>query len=136
MATSNAIISLQGNVPAAPFIPTGATRTTLNVQIPGGSLPGGTATGVQSGFITVELPVVADPAAWQASHVYAASASIKDSNGNIQFTAAGGTSGSSAPTWKTDIGDLTTDNSVSWQMIGDEVDDFVAGACTITITQP
>ena len=136
MATSNAIIQLQGNVPAAPQVPVGASRVTLNVQVPDGSLPGGTATGRQSGFIVVDLPVVTDPAAWQASHSYAANAKIKDSNGNIQFTAAGGTSGGSAPTWKTDIGDLTTDNSVTWQMIGDEVADFVAGACTITITQP
>ena len=130
MAASNAIVSLQGNIPAAVVVPTGAKRATLNVHIP----PGNGAQ--QDGFITAELPIVSDPVAWQASHAYTSGATIKDSNGNIQKCTASGTSGSSAPTWKTDIGDVTTDSGATWQNIGDEVADFVAGACTITITQP
>lgn len=132
MATSNAIVQLQGNIPAAVVVPTGAKRATLNVQI----APGGGAQ--QSGFITAELPIVSDPAAWQASHAYSVGNTIKDSNGNIQKCTTAGTSGSAHPTWATDIGDDTADGSgaLVWQMIGDEVADFVAGACTITITQP
>lgn len=130
MASSKAIVQFQGNIPAAVQVPTGASRATLNVQVPPGN-------GQQaSGFITLEVPIVTDPSAWTASHAYTSGNTIKDSNGNIQYCTASGTSGSSAPTWKTDLGDLTTDNGATWQMIGDEIVDFVQGACTVSITQP
>lgn len=60
------------------------------------------------------VPYISNIAACQASHAYGAKKECKDSNGNIQFTVAGGTSGSSPPTWATVQGNSTTDGSVTW----------------------
>lgn len=43
---------------------------------------------------------------------------VTDSNGNLQACTTGGTSNSSAPSWATTIGSTTTDNTVTWTMIG------------------
>lgn len=53
---------------------------------------------------------------WQASHAYLANASIVDSNGNIQQVTTAGTSGSSAPSWATTVGNTTTDSGVTWTL--------------------
>jgi hypothetical protein len=55
--------------------------------------------------------------AWQASHAYTAGQEILDSNLNIQKVTTPGTSGSSAPTWKTSSG-TTTDGTVTWTYEG------------------
>jgi hypothetical protein len=43
---------------------------------------------------------------------------VTDSNGNLQAVSVGGTSGGSAPTWSTTMGGTTTDNTITWKMIG------------------
>jgi hypothetical protein len=55
--------------------------------------------------------------AWTASHGYSVGNLIVDSNGNIQRCTTAGTSGSSAPTWKTTLDQTTTDNSAVWTLV-------------------
>jgi hypothetical protein len=56
---------------------------------------------------------------WVANAVVPANTTIVDSNGNKQFTSAGGTSKSGGhPVWATTVGSTTTDNSVTWVMTG------------------
>jgi len=55
---------------------------------------------------------------WVASAVVPASTTIIDTNGNKQFTSAGGTSSGSAPSWSTTTGHTTTDNTVTWTCLG------------------
>ncbi len=57
---------------------------------------------------------VAALAAWAASNTYAAPSRIVDSNGNVEITTGGGTSGTAAPTWALTAGAATTDNTVTW----------------------
>jgi hypothetical protein len=77
-----------------------------------------------SGTITVfgqvnQLPLVfSQTNIWVANTVYAALAYVVDTNNNIWQTTAGGTSGSSAPTWTTALNDTVTDNSVTWKLVG------------------
>jgi len=55
---------------------------------------------------------------WAASTAYAIGTKIQDSNGNVQVS-GGGTSGSpKAPVWSTTIGSSTTDNTVTWTLVG------------------
>lgn len=59
---------------------------------------------------------------WQANHVYGA-AFITDSNGNIQRTYSGGTSGTTEPSWPTystsdSVHNTTTDGTVVWNFWG------------------
>jgi hypothetical protein len=67
--------------------------------------------------------------AWAATHAYTVGQTIQDSNNNIQLCIAAGTSGGSAPTWKTTIGQYTVDGSggLVWQMQG-------AASLVITVT--
>lgn len=141
MATAKtAVLRLIGNIPNAPFIPESvsgndaATRATVNVQLPGGSLPGGTATGVQGGFFSFEAAMDV-PAAWAASTVYATSSQVLDSNGQVQQCITGGTSGGSAPTWNEGLGEDTTDNSVTWQCVGTAAGSLAAGECIVIVVQ-
>lgn len=56
---------------------------------------------------------------WVANAVVAASTTIIDSNGNKQFTTAGGTSKNSPhPVWATTNGSTTADNTVTWVCLG------------------
>jgi hypothetical protein len=58
-------------------------------------------------------------AAWAASTVMSVGQQIKDSNGNVQEVTTAGTSGSgSHPTWGTNGGSTTTDNTVTWTCRG------------------
>ena len=54
---------------------------------------------------------------WAASHSYTTGTLIVDGNGNIQRCTTGGTSGGSAPTWATTIGNTTSDNTVTWTLV-------------------
>lgn len=54
--------------------------------------------------------------AWIADDVYAPLTSVKDANGNVQTTTAGGTSGATAPVWNTVVGGTTTDGTVTWTL--------------------
>ena len=55
--------------------------------------------------------------AWAASTQYGLGAILKDSNNNCEVATAAGISGSgSHPTWATNQGDPTTDNTVTWMM--------------------
>jgi hypothetical protein len=131
------LIKLAGRVPSPPHIPAGATRAVINIHLPPGTDPEtGNPTGVQSGFINAELPMSAAPAAWQASHAYSLGNQITDSNGQVQQCVTAGTSGSSAPTWGTGLGEETVDSGATWQNIGTDPSALVAGPCTIYITQP
>jgi hypothetical protein len=68
---------------------------------------------------TNQGPYAVNYPAWLASTVYAANAEIVDSNGNVEWTAAGGTSkAGAAPTWSTVVSGTTPDGSVSWRMLG------------------
>jgi hypothetical protein len=62
----------------------------------------------------------AGAAAWQATHAYTAGQTIQDGNSNLQLCVAGGTSGSTAPSWKTVAGQYTVDGAggLVWQMLG------------------
>lgn len=55
--------------------------------------------------------------AWASTHAYAVGNLIVDSNGNIQRCNTAGTSGGSAPTWATLLGNTTTDNTVTWTVV-------------------
>jgi hypothetical protein len=52
--------------------------------------------------------------AWQASHVYAIGSVVLDSNGKLQYTHSGGTSGATAPTWATTANNGTIEGTVTW----------------------
>ena len=54
------------------------------------------------------------PAAWQANHTYAPNTQVIDSNGDLEATSLGGTSGASAPTWAVSVNGGTGDNTVGW----------------------
>ena len=43
---------------------------------------------------------------------------ITDSNNNVQAVIASGKSGSSTPSWSTSVGGTTTDNAITWSMVG------------------
>lgn len=51
---------------------------------------------------------------WQANTTYPAGAYIIDTNGNVETTIAGGTSGAIQPTWPTANGAQTVDNEMTW----------------------
>ena len=56
---------------------------------------------------------------WAADTVYAAGSYVKDTDGEYLFyTESGGTSDAAEPTWDTDTGASTTDNTVTWTTIG------------------
>lgn len=69
---------------------------------------------------TLLFEAVAD---WVASTVYAAGDVVKPTTGNgrIFECVVGGTSDSSEPTWDTDLGDDTVDNTVTWRCRGAHV---------------
>lgn len=79
-----------------------------------------------AGTITVygqvdQLPLVFNQTtAWVANTTYATSAYVVDSNNGIQQVTAGGggQSGSSAPTWATTLNSTTTDNALTWTLVG------------------
>lgn len=55
---------------------------------------------------------------WVANFVYSPGAVILDSNENVQTCNDTGPSGSSAPDWQTVIGQVTTDNIITWTCTG------------------
>ena len=103
-----------------------------NLQICGRSgISGATSPswGTSDGSYTVE-PYGADPrynlgwkcvqaltstGSWSAGASISAGQTIKDSNGNTQFSASGGITGATVPTWPTRVGSITTDGTVQWQ---------------------
>lgn len=54
------------------------------------------------------------PPAWGANQSMSLATKIVDSNGNLQVAQATGETGSAAPTWQTDTGATTHDNTQSW----------------------
>lgn len=54
---------------------------------------------------------------WKKFTYYSLPGVVLDSNGNLQQVVTPGTSGTAAPTWKTVVGQTTTDGSVTWKMI-------------------
>jgi hypothetical protein len=56
--------------------------------------------------------------AWLPSHSYTSTNRILDTNGNVQICLTAGTSGPSAPTWKTLAGADTSDGGVGWKNAG------------------
>ena len=56
--------------------------------------------------------------AYQTGQVYPGPSVVLDSNGNLEFTRTGLTSGSAAPTWATAPGAATSDNGGSWINLG------------------
>ena len=66
-------------------------------------LPGPTET-----FSTVLLST------WAKGTNYSAGAFVIDGNGAVQVVTIAGTSGATAPTWNSTVGDPTIDNSVTW----------------------
>lgn len=55
---------------------------------------------------------------WVTGATVAPQTAIADSNGNFQYTIAGGVSGSTQPTWATTRNTTTSDNTVSWINVG------------------
>lgn len=56
--------------------------------------------------------------AWVANTAYAENNFVRDPNGDIQFTALGGTSGTIQPTWNTTPQGTTLDGDIVWSNIG------------------
>lgn len=56
-------------------------------------------------------------APWTAVTSYGAGSFVVDSNGNVQFTTAGGSSGAAAPQWSTILDQTTTDGTVAWNLV-------------------
>jgi len=54
---------------------------------------------------------------WNQGAVYVKNECVVDANGNVQQVTVAGTSGASQPTWDTDVGDTTTDNTVTWKLV-------------------
>ncbi len=52
-----------------------------------------------------------------AGTVYPANTYVVDSNNNVQFTTAGGTAGTAAPTWSQILNQNTTDNTITWTLV-------------------
>lgn len=69
---------------------------------------------------SVTVTASAAIAAWQSSHAYALGAHVKPAATPLYAYQAitAGTSGASAPTWPTTVGDVVTDGGVSWVCIG------------------
>jgi len=80
--------------------------TNYTVAGPGLAIPG-------SSFLGMYLKWTS-PAAWIASRSYALNATILDPAGHIQKVTTAGTSGSTQPAWNANIGNTTTDGSVTW----------------------
>jgi hypothetical protein len=83
----------------------------------------GTSVANPSGVRRVSAVTVAAPttlAAWAATTVYAAGAKVKPAATPLYAYQAitAGTSGATAPTWPTIVGDVVTDGGVSWVCIG------------------
>jgi hypothetical protein len=55
--------------------------------------------------------------AWAATTAYTAGTMIVDSNGNVEECTTAGSSGSTAPTWATVLGQTTTDSGVTWTLV-------------------
>jgi len=55
---------------------------------------------------------------WAASTVYGTKAQVIDSNGNLEWTSAGLTSGGSQPAWNATVGGTTSDNGGTWVNLG------------------
>jgi hypothetical protein len=86
----------------------------------GASAPAWTATNgstVTDGGVTwldQGVPNAVPFTTWTGNHVYTARSRILDSNGKLEITVAGGTSGGTQPTWATTPGATTPDNTVTW----------------------
>lgn len=55
---------------------------------------------------------------WSSTHTFGAAAQVIDSNGNLEWTSAGGTSGGSQPTWNATISGTVSDGTVTWKNLG------------------
>jgi hypothetical protein len=93
----------------------------------GGSAPnwsvavGGSTTDGGVKWLNLGVTTAATPAAWAAGHAYTVGNFIEDTNFNIQVvTATTGNrhSGTFAPTWLANVGQITTDNHVTWTNAG------------------
>jgi hypothetical protein len=68
--------------------------------------------------LTVPPPTIAGTTFWQPNVTYAANAVILDSNGNIQITNSGATSGTQPPPWATTLSAVTLEAVSGWQNMG------------------
>ena len=70
--------------------------------------------------------------AWQASTVYAAGTIVipTSPNGYLYQAETAGTSGASAPTWPTVVGETVTDSGVIWTNLGESITEFGSAAVT------
>jgi hypothetical protein len=62
------------------------------------------------------------PVAWAASTAVGPNAIVQLSGGAFLFTAAGGTTGTTAPTAPTTFGTTVTDNTVTWELYGRDLE--------------
>jgi hypothetical protein len=89
------------------------TPPVWNVTVGGSTTTDGTVRWVNQG------PQVAAHPGRLVNHLYTAGAAILDTNGNVEVTAAGGTSrNGAAPTWPTTINTTVADGGVTWRMVG------------------
>jgi hypothetical protein len=84
--------------------------------------PAGVSTAVDDDDTgNVDSDTAIAPPAYQTGHVYPGPSLVLDSNGNIEFTQNGLTSGGSAPAWPASnapLGTVTADNGGSWLFLG------------------
>ena len=91
----------------------GAAHPGWSVAVDGNTNDAGTLKWTNQGPYAVNYP------AWVASNVYAANAEIVDSNGNVEWTKAGGTSkAGTAPPWSAAVNGATVDGTVNWVNLG------------------
>lgn len=101
----------------------GGLPPTWNATV-GGTTPDGTAHWQTLGHLSGSAPAV-----WVASHAYARGRVILDSAGNLEICNVPGSSGTSAPAWMPNVGDITNDAApLRWKNLGHNPSAAIAAA--------
>ena len=74
--------------------------------------------------------IVGSPAIWTAATGYVLGTRVTSTAGDWYICTVAGTSGGSEPTWDTDIGDTTTDGTVTWTRVENSDGVNIAGDYT------
>ena len=114
--------------------PTTATLPDGTIVPMWGYFCGAAVTGSTASCRSLNPNSLGTPAAWTASTVYPANSVILDSNGNVQRTTLGGTSGATPPAWATS-GTSPIDGTVTWTFVS-SLANYLVAATTTTSWSP